>query len=288
MTSSGISADIDLSGQVALVTGGGRGLGQAYARGLAAVGASVGVLARTSEQLAETVELIEAAGGSAHAVSVDVADRLAIEDAVAEVEQRLGPIDILVNGAGINGPWKPTWETDPDEWWNTLEVNLRGPYLCSWTVLRSSMIARKSGRIIHISSAAAGGVPSVGAYSASKHALTVLAYCMAGETRSLGISVFAYFPGVVRTAMTEWDMTSPDVPEHLRRTFRAIFDEGRDDPIEHSAEQLVRVASGQLDALSGHYLHVRDDFDDMLRRVDEIRKDGLFMQRRVVPPAGGA
>ena len=126
MTNQGGGDQIDLSGQVALVTGGGRGLGQAYAQGLAAAGAAVAVTARSTEQLDESVRLIEAAGGRALAIPADVTDRAAVEHAVATTEQALGPISLLVNNAGIAGPWKVTWETDPDEWWNTLEVNARG------------------------------------------------------------------------------------------------------------------------------------------------------------------
>lgn len=120
MTNQGDGDQVDLSGQVALVTGGGRGLGQAYVQGLAAAGAAlatagaaVAVTARSTEQLDETVRLIEAAGGRALAIPADVTDRAAVEAAVATTERELGSIDLLVNNAGIAGPWKVTWETDP-------------------------------------------------------------------------------------------------------------------------------------------------------------------------------
>lgn len=126
MTDPRIADKIDLNGQVALVTGGSRGLGQAYAQGLAAAGAAVAVTARSEEQLNETVKMIEEAGGRAIAIPADVTDQQAVERAVATVAQQLGPVDLLANSAGVPGPWTSTWEADPDEWWSTLNVNVRG------------------------------------------------------------------------------------------------------------------------------------------------------------------
>src|SRR5437868_11552260 len=111
----------------ALVTGGGRGIGQGIALGLAKAGMRVAVTARSADQLAETVDL---AGGNAIAHAADMADPAAVRAMVREIEQRLGTIDLLVNNAGTGGPFGPLWENDPDTWWRCLEVNLRGPFLC--------------------------------------------------------------------------------------------------------------------------------------------------------------
>ena len=135
---------VDLSGQVAIVTGGGRGLGRAYALRLAQAGAAVAVVARSSDQLAETVRLIELEGGRALALTADVSDRAAVQGVVAEVEERLGPVDLLVNNAGVAGPTVPAWEAEPNDWWRCLEINLGGPYLCARTVL-PGMIERRRG-----------------------------------------------------------------------------------------------------------------------------------------------
>src|SRR4051794_8095960 len=105
----------NLAGQVALITGGGRGLGRAFAQALTAAGTKVAITARTESQLNETIALIEGAGGTAIAFTVDVTDRPAMEQVVAEVEGRLGPIDILVNNAAVLTPLGHDWEVDPDE-----------------------------------------------------------------------------------------------------------------------------------------------------------------------------
>ena len=106
---------IDLTGQVALVTGGGRGLGRVFAKALAAVGAAVAVAARSEDQLAETVSLIQAKNGQAIAVPFDVTDEPALERAEKIIQSRLGPVDLLVNNAGMWGPVNPVWETDPEQ-----------------------------------------------------------------------------------------------------------------------------------------------------------------------------
>jgi len=127
--------------KVAVVTGGGRGLGRAFAQALAAAGYAVAVLARTEAELAETVALIERSGGRASAFPADVVDDTAIDRAFTEVERTLGPVDLLVNNAGVVGPLGPFAESDVGAWWRTIEVNLQGQILCAHCVL-PGMIAR--------------------------------------------------------------------------------------------------------------------------------------------------
>lgn len=125
-----MNTDLDeLRSQVAIVTGAGRGLGRAIALALARAGARVGVVARSEEQLAETVGGVREAGAEALAVVTDVSDPAAVERMARQVERTLGPADLLVNNAGTTGPLGPMWEADLGEWWHSIEVNLRGPYL---------------------------------------------------------------------------------------------------------------------------------------------------------------
>jgi NAD(P)-dependent dehydrogenase (short-subunit alcohol dehydrogenase family) len=120
---------------VALVTGAGRGIGRTIALALAEAGVAVVALARSAHEVTETTALIDGIGGRAIGVIADVTDRSDVERAVQEALAILGPIDLLVNNAGVVGPSTPLWETDPDEWWRALEINLRGPLLCARAVL---------------------------------------------------------------------------------------------------------------------------------------------------------
>lgn len=110
-----------MNGQVALVTGGGRGLGRAFAQALAAVGAAVSVTAKSRNQVEETVKSIEDQGGRAISVVGDISNPDDVERIVSFTEEQLGPVDLLVNNAGVGGEVKPDWDTDPQDWWRTME-----------------------------------------------------------------------------------------------------------------------------------------------------------------------
>ena len=279
---------IDLSGQVALVTGGGRGLGRALAQALAAAGAGVAVVARSEDQLSETVRLIEKDGGCAVMLPADVSDQQAVQRVVACVEEQLGPIDLLVNNAAVMGPASgPLWEVAPDEWWRTVEINLRGPFLCAWAAL-PGMVSRSRGRIINVTSSIKQG-PYVTAYHAAKAALTHLTDCLAVETEGYGVSVFALYPGSVRTAVTEYLADSPEVHESLRERVQEQFRDGTmSDSLERAVKRCMFLASGRADALSGRYISVFDNEEELLRRADEIRRDDLLALRvRPLPSSSG-
>lgn len=281
--------DIDLRGQVALVTGGGRGLGRLFAQGLAAAGAAVAVTARSGEQIAETAALIGNAGGRAIAVASDVADRASVEQMVAEVERELGPVDLLVNNAGSNRAHGALWDVDPELWWRDVEINLRGPFLCTRAVL-PGMLRRRRGRVINVASAA-GLVPGPGttAYQVSKTAVIRLTDSLAAETREHGIAVFAIHPGTVYTPMNEYVLRrdreylggaqgairSEAVRQRLLR-FARLFEEGRDDPPQPAVRLVLALASGQADALTGRFISVRDDLAELVRRADEVERDDLY------------
>ncbi|MBD2079348.1 SDR family NAD(P)-dependent oxidoreductase [Leptolyngbya sp. FACHB-17] len=134
-------AAVDLSNQVAVVTGC-RGLGRVYAIGLAAVGASVAIIARSADQLEETVALIAQNGGRAAAFIANVTDQRAIEEVAQQIETQLGPVDLLINNAGVFPPFGPIWEIDPEAWWRNIEVNLQGVLLVTRSFL-PAMIARR-------------------------------------------------------------------------------------------------------------------------------------------------
>jgi NAD(P)-dependent dehydrogenase (short-subunit alcohol dehydrogenase family) len=272
----------DLDDQVALVTGGGRGIGRAFAQTLAAAGAKVAVAARSEDELARTVALVEEAGGQALAVPLDVTDQRAVEQAVARIERQLGPLALLVNNAGVSGPFDTVWDVDPDEWWRTMDINLRGSFLCARAVL-PGMAARRCGRIINIASHA--GVyrwPRASAYAISKAALVKLTENLAVETKRLGVAVFAVHPGIVTIGLTEAAVTTADPESPFGRAMawiRQQIEAGRAVPPERSADLVLRLASGQADALSGRYLTVDDDLDSLIERAAEIQRDDLYTLR---------
>jgi NAD(P)-dependent dehydrogenase (short-subunit alcohol dehydrogenase family) len=244
----------DLTGQVALVTGGGRGIGAGIAHELAGAGARVAVAARTRKQVDEIAREIDGL-----ALEVDVSDRADVERMVAETERELGPIQVLVANAGIGGPDGLTWEVDPDAWWHVFEVNVLGVHLCCRTVI-PGMLERGDGRIVITGSGAAylPGARST-AYPASKAAVWRYGETLANELEGR-IPVFTISPGLVRTELTAGNFTddAPWTPPEL-------------------APRLVHVlASGRADALAGRYLHAEhDDVEDLIRRADELRENDL-------------
>jgi NAD(P)-dependent dehydrogenase (short-subunit alcohol dehydrogenase family) len=267
----------ELKGQVAIVTGAGRGIGRAIAVLFAAAGARVGVTARTQSQIDETAAMIAGAGGTAIAVAGDIAEPKAVEAMANEVAQRLGPVDVLVNNAAHGSNAAQLWEADPDEWWRGVEVNLRGPFLAIRAVL-PAMLERRSGRIINISSRSAG-IPAPGRseYASSKAALVRLTDTLAAEVADYGISVFAVHPGRVPTQTSQRFESSPVG----QRWFADAGDvlKALEAPPERCAELCVLLASGRADGLSGRFLSIFDDMDDLCRNAEAIRRDDRYALR---------
>jgi 3-oxoacyl-[acyl-carrier protein] reductase len=238
---------------VALVTGGGRGIGASIARELADAGMRVAVTGRTAEQVQSVASEIDGL-----ALAGDVSRREDVERWVADTERELGPIDLLAANAGIGNQAGATWELPVDDWWRVFEVNVLGVHLCCRAVI-PGMLERGRGRIV-ITGSGAAYLPGSRqtAYPASKAAV-----CRYGETlaRELEgrIPVFFFSPGLVRTNMTHsFGDDAPWTPPEL-------------------APQLVRaLASGRADALAGRYLHAEhDDVEDLIVRADEIAANDL-------------
>jgi len=267
-----------LEGQIALVTGGGRGLGRAFAIGLAQARARVAVVARSADQVEETARMIRDAGGTAIAITADVSDPSSVSAMYREVERALGPVDVLVNNAGAGGPFGPTWEGSAEDWWRAFEVNVRGPFLTSHAVL-PSMLARGRGRIINIASGAGTRpIPYMSAYVSSKGALIRFTEVLAVETQEYGVSIFAIQPGTVKTAMVEDVLNTPG-SERWFPWLRQILDGGQDVTTEPSTNLVLYLASGKADALSGRFFIVPEDPADVVGRADEVKRDDLYTLR---------
>jgi len=189
---------ISLAGRVAIVTGGGTGLGRGYAEALAEAGAAVAVTGRRSEPLEESVAAIEKNGGEALAVVCDQRSRDQVEAAVARVVDWKQKVDILVNNAGIYPP-SPFISVEEDQWLDVMDTNINGPFRFSQTCARI-MAQNGWGRIINIlSPSAVLGFVMVSAYGTSKGALASMTRTMAAELGRMGITVNALTPGVSAT-----------------------------------------------------------------------------------------
>jgi 3-oxoacyl-[acyl-carrier protein] reductase len=238
---------------VALLTGGGRGIGANIARELADAGMRVAVSARTSDEVEQVAREVDGL-----AVVADISNRGDVERMTVEVESALGPINLLVANAGT-GNRGLAWELDPDEWWHVFEVNVLGVHLCCRSVI-PGMLERGGGRIVIVGSGASylPGATEAG-YTASKAAVGRYAETL-NNALDGRVHVFLISPGLVRTAMTEGHF-SDDAPWT---------------PPE-CAPRLVRaLASGRFDRLSGRYLHAEHDPPDQLeQRVDEILANDL-------------
>ncbi len=240
----------ELAGQRALVTGGGRGIGANVARELAAAGMEVAVAARTAEQ----VEAVAAEIGGTALVG-DVSR----EEDVRRWFEELGGVDLLVNDAGVPGPSGPFEDEAPNAWWHVFEVNVRGVFLCCRAAV-PGMLARGGGRIVNVSSGSAylpTSRMSSTAYGSSKAAVHRFSELLAAQLAPRGVFVFSISPGLVRTEMTaELPRDAPWTPPEC-------------------APRLVRaLASGELDALTGRYLHAEHAPPESLRgRIGRILAD---------------
>lgn len=201
----------ELSGKIALVTGAGRGIGAAVAREVAQRGAHVALLARTTAEVEEVADAIADAGGTALPLAADVSQLNALQEAIARVEARFGPITILVNNAAIIGPIGPSSEIDLALWAQTIAVNLIAAGWATRLVL-PGMLAHQWGRIVNVSSGAAqgSGIRRMSAYSVSKAGLDMLTRALAAELDDTGVVATSVYPGVVATEMQAAIRAAPE------------------------------------------------------------------------------
>jgi NAD(P)-dependent dehydrogenase (short-subunit alcohol dehydrogenase family) len=262
-----------LDGQVALVTGAGRGFGRAIAERFAQEGAKVALLSRSLGQLDEVAAAIRAKGGEAVGVRCDVTDRASVDHAVGKIEQVLGPVDLLVNNAGVPGPFGPIWAVDPDEWWRAQAVHIRAPMLFLHRVL-PGMVERGRGHAICVSAIASRMVAAnLSAYCTGKIAQNRLVAEAAAELAGTGVAVFAIDPGFAFTELARSTMESADAQTYLggfvERLRNANHDPAAQTDLARCAQRCLDLASGKYDALSGNYYELPDDLDAELKKLEK-------------------
>lgn len=253
------AASFDLTGKVAVVTGGNTGIGKAIACGLAKAGAAIAIMARSEERNASALKELNALGRPVMALQVDVSRRTALKPALQEVEQRLGPINILVNNAAF-AVLKGLLDHTEEEWDSVLATDLTACFLLSKYAAASMIEQGNGGKIINVASIAGfkgtGVFPS---YAVSKGGLLQLTRCLAIELAPHRIQVNSLAPGWTTTDMTAWIRTEPKYAE-LYKEMLTRTPLGRFANPEESAGAAVFLASAASDFMTGADLIVDGGF----------------------------
>jgi NAD(P)-dependent dehydrogenase (short-subunit alcohol dehydrogenase family) len=246
-----MNAKFDLSGKVAIVTGGGRGIGRAIALGLANSGASVAVASRTQKEVDAVAEEIKRSGGKALAVVTDLTVNEQLENLVHAALKEFGKIDILVNNAARSF-LRSLMDLREDGWDKVFNTNVRAVWLLSRLVARK-MMEQKSGRIINITTVGAEKAElGMAAYGCSKAALKMLTRCMAREWAQFGIQVNAVGPGLTKTDFSKPIWSNPEVAKHVS----AAIPMGRLAEPEEIVGSVLFLASDAARFITGHSIYV--------------------------------
>ncbi len=271
---------MELNGAIAIVTGAARGIGRAVAEACVSRGARAALVDVLAPELQQTAADLRADGSTVLPIVTDITDAAQVDDMVRQAETKLGPTDMIVNCAGTFSYIGPVWEADPEKWFRDTRVNLFGTFLCCRAAARH-MVERGRGYIINLVGGGTGSPsPHNTSYASSKAALMRLSEGLAKEVESHGIKVFIVGPPVVLSEMTRFIMNDPG-GKKWRPNFKQQFDEGRDYPPKVVADLVVRLVSGDADALSGRFFSALEDFDGILAQQEAIlREDRLTLRIR--------
>lgn len=248
-----------LSGQVAIVTGAGRGIGKATAKALSAAGASVVLAARTEGEILGVAREIKQAGGHALAIPTDVSDLAQVDHLLVLTLRAFSQVNILVNNAALIQPLGKVWELSPTAWQQLLAVNLVAPFLCTRSVL-PHMLERGSGRIINISSGAAEvNLQGASAYTSSKAALERFSGTVAAEVEGSGVVVSAFRPGIVDTPMQTEMRQTPAHRFPKVNLWKEWHRKNQLRPINEPAQAIVWLASKFAERSNGRLFSIDDE-----------------------------
>ena len=275
-----------LQDRVAIVTGGGRGIGEAVALALAREGAHLVIASRTGTELDGVSARIRGYGGQAESISTDVGQQKSVTQLVGKTLKKFGQIDVLVNAAAIMGPVGPMWEADTEAWNRALQINLGGTFMCCHAVL-PHMIGRRQGRIINFSGGGATfPLARATAYGISKTAVVRLTETLAEEVKEHNIQVNAVAPGAVDTAIQDHVLEAGEDAGPLLDQVKQLRETGEGGvPPELAAELVLYLASGGAGKLTGKLIAAPHDgwqnWDE--ERVEELCAAPWFTLRRMDP-----
>lgn len=260
-----------LDGTVAIVTGGGRGIGRAISAALAREGAAVGLFGRNRDTLEHAVVEITGQGGRAMALAGDATRKPDVDQAVADMRKSFGRVNLLINNAGLTDRPAALVDADPDDWWRVIEVNLRGPFLFLQAAV-PDLVASGSGRVVNLSTGAAVfPMPYSSAYGVSKTAFLRLSETVGVELAPKGVKLFDISPGRVETDMTDGlDEAIAAVNPNPMTIDPALIRKP-----EVAAQLVCDIATGRLDRLAGRFISVLDDIEAVLSDMDRIEREDL-------------
>jgi NAD(P)-dependent dehydrogenase (short-subunit alcohol dehydrogenase family) len=277
---------VKMEGKVAIVTGGGRGIGEAIALAFAREGARLAIASRTQTDLEQVAAQIRRMGGQVQVICTDVSRR---DDVLRLVEATLttyGQIDILVNAAGVYGPIGLMWDIDVDEWIQAVQINLIGTFICCHTVL-PHMIGRRQGKIVNFSGGGATSpLPRFTAYGVSKTANVRLTETLAEEVKEFNIQVNAIAPGAVDTGLQDQVLAAGERAGDLFAHIRRLRETGEGGvPRELPASLAVFLASDESDGLTGKLIAAPYDGWESwdADRIAELMSAPWFTLRRIDP-----
>lgn len=271
---------MELTNRRVIITGAGRGIGRATAIAMGREGARLCLWGRTKSDLVKTQELVHSVGAEVKTVVADVSITSDVERAWQATTYEWDGIDVLVNNAGIQGPMGSMHEINVEDWWRTIEINLRSTFLCSKIVL-PKMIEQNRGKIINFSG---GGAvtprPFFSAYSASKAAIVRLTETLAAELEKNHIDVNAIAPGAVNTQMLDQRLAAGSrIGKFERDAAKDLVQSGGTD-IEKPAALAVFLASDKSNGLSGRLLSaIWDPWEKM--DLKKIMETEIFTMRRL-------
>lgn len=275
---------MSLRAKVAVITGGGRGIGEAVALALAREGVRVVLAARTLAELRQVQAAIREMGSEAEVIATDVTRPDDVRRLTTAATGAFGPVDILVNAAGVYGPIGPSWEVDAEAWIQALHVNLVGTFLCCRAVV-PEMIRRRQGKIVNFSGGGATApLPNFSAYAASKAAVVRFTETLADEVRDFNIQVNAIAPGMANTRLQDAVLDAGERAGPLLERIRRLKETGEGGvPSQLTAELVLFLLSDRSAGLTGKLIAAPyDDWKTWTpEQIAEVNAGPWYTLRRI-------